>query len=55
VFNALGEEIALLVNGEREMGAHTVNYSAEGIPSGTYVYQLNVNGSILQKKMVVMK
>jgi len=55
VFNPLGEEIAVPVNAAREAGTHTVNFSAEGLPSGTYVYQLNVNGSILQKKMVVMK
>jgi hypothetical protein len=55
VFNAVGDEVATLVNGEQEAGPHSATFSGEELPSGTYLYQLNVNGNIQQKKMVLMK
>lgn len=55
VFNTLGESVGTLVNEEKGAGTHQVTMSAEELPSGTYIYQLNVNGQIAQKKMTVMK
>ncbi len=55
VFNAVGDEVATLVNGMVDSGTHLVDFNAEALPSGTYMYQINVEGSIQQKKMVVMK
>jgi hypothetical protein len=55
VFNAVGDEIATLVNQPKEAGAYNATFSGETLPSGTYMYQLNVNGNILQKKMVLTK
>jgi hypothetical protein len=55
VFNALGEIVADLVDTGKEAGVHQVSMSAENLPSGTYIYQLNVDGKIQQKKMTVMK
>ncbi|MBR9978383.1 MAG: T9SS type A sorting domain-containing protein [Bacteroidetes bacterium] len=55
VFNALGEHVGTLVDESKEAGAHQVQMSAEDLPSGTYIYQVNVDGQIAQKKMTVMK
>jgi hypothetical protein len=55
VFNALGESVGTLVDSEKEAGTHQVSMSADELPSGTYIYQLNVNGQVAQKKMTVMK
>jgi hypothetical protein len=55
VFNAVGEEVSTLVNEHRDPGTYAVSFTAEGIPSGTYLYQLNVDGRMQQKKMVLMK
>ncbi len=55
VFNAMGEEISTLVNEARDAGTHVVEFSGEDLPSGAYLYQLNVDGRMLQKKMVLMK
>ncbi len=55
VFNPIGEEIGTLVNEAKDAGVHMVTFNAADLTSGTYVYQINVDGQILQKKMVLMK
>lgn len=40
VFNALGLEVAVLVDGVRPKGDHTVPFDASGLPSGHYVVKL---------------
>jgi hypothetical protein len=36
VFNALGQRVATLVNGEREAGNHKVVFDGSGMASGVY-------------------
>jgi hypothetical protein len=42
VFDALGREVALLVQGQKEAGYHSVQWNASGLPSGIYLYRLSV-------------
>ncbi|MDX9760053.1 MAG: T9SS type A sorting domain-containing protein [Bacteroidota bacterium] len=55
VFNSLGEQVGMLVDGFKDAGAHQVTMNADNLPSGTYIYQINVDGQVTQKKMTVMK
>jgi hypothetical protein len=55
IFNQMGEEITTLVNEPKDAGSYTVTFNADQAPSGTYVYRLDVDGKVLQKKMVIMK
>ncbi|MFZ1730208.1 MAG: T9SS type A sorting domain-containing protein [Bacteroidota bacterium] len=55
VFNTLGESVGTLVDDAKEAGAHQVQMNSEKLPSGTYIYQINVDGQVTQKKMTVMK
>jgi len=55
VYNTLGEYISTLVDEYREAGVHQLTMDAKDLPSGNYIYQLNVNGQVQQKKMTVMK
>ena len=55
VFNPMGEEIGMLVNEAKDAGSYVAQFDAKDLTSGTYLYQLNVDGRILQKKMVLMK
>ncbi|HSL88040.1 MAG TPA: T9SS type A sorting domain-containing protein [Ignavibacteriaceae bacterium] len=55
VYDMLGREVATLVNSELTSGAHTVNFNAANLSSGTYVYQLSSNGNLLTNKMVLLK
>lgn len=55
VFDALGKQIAVLLNEEKLPGSYTVNFNAAGIPSGIYFYTLECNGTILTRKMILLK
>lgn len=55
VYDDLGQEVQTLVDELRDAGTHFVTFNGESLPSGTYTYQINAGGSILQKKMVLMK
>jgi hypothetical protein len=55
ILNSIGEEIASLVNEEKESGYHTVEFNAENMPSGVYFYQLKAGSFIETKKMILLK
>ncbi len=56
VFNALGQEVATLINGEMEAGNYEKDFVASNIPSGVYFYQLEAGGKFMQqKKMILIK
>jgi len=55
VFNTLGEQVALLQNGEREAGYHEVMFDASGLPSGVYFYRLTAGDFVQTKKLLVAK
>jgi hypothetical protein len=55
VYNVLGQAVAELVNRNMEAGRHLVSFQAGDLPSGIYLYRLEVNGFVAQKKMVLMK
>ena len=56
VYNALGQEVATLFNGQQQAGAHTATWDAKNIASGTYYYRLEVGGvSLPAKKAILLK
>jgi len=55
VYNLLGEEIKILINGLLEEGNHSVTFDASGLNSGIYFYKLESGGKSLTKKMTVLK
>ncbi len=55
VFDVLGSEVATLVNEVVNSGQHTVNFNAEELASGMYLYRLSTNGFTETKKMLFMK
>ena len=55
VYNLLGQMVADLAERSFAAGHHTVRFDAAGLPSGIYVYRLNVNGFVSEKKMLLMK
>jgi plastocyanin len=42
VYNILGDEIATLINEEKEQGVYDVTFNAAGLSSGMYLYKLSV-------------
>jgi hypothetical protein len=55
VYDILGNEVATLVNEEKEAGYYEVEFDARNIASGVYIYRLNSGKFISTKKMVVLK
>jgi tetratricopeptide (TPR) repeat protein len=55
VFDILGSEVATLVNETKEAGNFSVEFNAANLPSGVYIYTLQVNGFTSSKKMLLMK
>ncbi len=56
VFDVLGRKVATLINGEnRVAGRHTINFDAQNLASGMYIYRLQAGNSVLTKKLTLIK
>ncbi|MDA3885304.1 MAG: T9SS type A sorting domain-containing protein [Candidatus Delongbacteria bacterium] len=55
VYNINGQLVFELVNGNKEVGLHTVNFDASNFNSGMYFYTLEANGMSITKKMILTK
>jgi hypothetical protein len=55
VYNLLGAQVALLVNGELNEGQHEVRFNASNLPSGVYLYKLQQGNRSELKKMILIK
>ena len=55
VFDLLGNEVKTLVNEFKEMGSYNINFKAEDLSSGIYIYKISVNNYIASKKMILVK
>jgi len=52
VYDISGKQVALLVNGWLQAGAHNVPFASHSIPVGTYILKLVYNGKIVTKKLL---
>lgn len=55
VFNLLGQEVKTLINEFKEAGSHIINFNAEGLNSGIYLYRVEANGLSEVRKMTLIK
>ncbi|MEP0861962.1 MAG: T9SS type A sorting domain-containing protein [Ignavibacterium sp.] len=55
VFNVLGNEVATLVNENKEAGSYGVEFNASDLPSGIYYYKLSAGNYSDVKKMMLIK
>lgn len=55
VFDALGKEVAQLVNGQYNAGTYKVDFNASGLASGVYFYKIETPGFSDIKKMMLIK
>jgi len=55
VYNTSGQHIHTLINEIKQAGLYTVDFNAENLASGIYIYRLEANGLQDIKKMVVMR
>jgi len=55
VYDLLGREVALLVNGVLEAGQHQARFNASDLPSGGYIYRLSTPKGDFTKMMMLLK
>ncbi len=55
IYNILGEEVKTLVDKYREIGNHTVQFNANNLSSGIYLYKLQAGSFVETKKMILLK
>ena len=54
VYDALGKEVAALVNEQKSPGSYEVEFDGSDLPSGIYFYSLQIEGKIVQTKSMVL-
>ncbi len=55
VYNILGQEVRTLVNERKDAGEHRVEFNAEGLPSGVYVYRIQSGNYVQSRKMILLR
>ena len=55
IYNALGQKVMELVNGQKSAGYHTATFNASALSSGVYLYRLTTPSFTQTKKMLLIK
>ena len=55
VFNTLGQQAAVLQNGEQEAGYHQVQFDASGLSSGVYFYRLQAGNFTETRRLLLVR
>ena len=55
VYDVLGNEVASLVNEDKEAGYHSIDFDGGELPSGVYFYSLRAGNFIDTKNMILLK
>jgi hypothetical protein len=55
VYDLLGREVAVLVNGTMPSGRHQVTFDAAGLASGVYLVRLEAGGEVFTRRMTLLK
>jgi hypothetical protein len=55
VYDLLGNEVAVLVNGVKPAGTYTTQFDGSNLSSGIYFYKLQSENNVISKKMALIK
>ncbi len=55
VYNIRGQMVATLVDGQHTAGIHNIQWNADDMPSGIYLYKLDVGKTTLIQKLTLLK
>jgi hypothetical protein len=55
VFNTLGQEVAVIVDGNHLAGSYVATFDGSRLASGVYMYRLESGNIAITKKFVLMK
>lgn len=55
VFDLQGKQIATLINKNQPAGIYKINFSADKLPAGTYIYKMQTGEFVETKKLIVIR
>jgi hypothetical protein len=55
VFNTLGQQVAVLQNGDQEAGYHEVKFGGSGLSSGVYFYRIEAGSFVQTHKLLLLR
>lgn len=55
IYDALGQNVNILVNESQNAGNHQIQWDARAFPSGVYFYRLEAGSFVSSKKMILIK
>lgn len=55
VYDILGKKVRTLVSESKTAGNHSVNFRAENLPAGTYIYKVEAGSKVYSNKMLLAK
>src|SRR3990170_3919242 len=56
VYNILGSQVAQVLNEVKDAGSYSVNFKAQGLSSGIYIYKISTgSGKEISRKMTLLK
>jgi hypothetical protein len=55
VFNALGQSVSTLMNGEQEAGYHEIQFKATNLSSGVYFYRIEAGSFVQTRKLLLVR
>ncbi|MFT4603995.1 MAG: hypothetical protein ACI9W4_000713 [Rhodothermales bacterium] len=55
VFDGLGREVAILVDGTIQAGNHEARFDAKSLPTGAYLYRLSTDAGAIARTLILMK
>ena len=55
MFDVLGRQVANLIKQPMKAGSHTVNFDAQRLASGVYIYRLEAGSFSMTRNMMLIK
>lgn len=55
VYDLIGREVAVLVDGVQEVGRHSARFDGSGLALGVYIYRLESGGQAATREVVLLK
>ena len=55
LYNLLGQQVATLVNERKTAGSYSIQWNAQGVATGVYIYRIKACNFVQTRKLVVVK